>query len=224
VADQHNETSSTRDEEGDPRKWFVVAGVAALVVVAILVFASTDDGSESTDVATEAPAEQVATTTPAIPETVPAVDPPTECAPAAPIPPGVVDGKPETVDLPEVPPTTDVETTVLREGDGPETTDVSYVTVDYVGVSCTTGEQFDSSWDNGAPITVAIGNAPPTETAFTVIPGWSNGLIGQRQGSLVQIDIPPALAYGPEGRAPIPPNDPLTFVVDILEVSDTPPA
>ena len=113
---------------------------------------------------------------------------------------------------------------MLREGDGPEVTDVSYVTVDYVGVSCTTGEQFDSSWDNGAPITIAVGNAEPTSTAFTVIPGWSEGLIGQKQGSLINVDIPPDLAYGPGGRAPIPPNDPLTFVIDILEVSDTPPA
>ena len=71
---------------------------------------------------------------------------------------------------------------------------------------------------------MALQGAEPTATAFSVIPGWSEGLVGQRQGSLVQLDIPPALAYGPQGSGPIAPNDPLTFVVDILEVSDTPPA
>ncbi len=60
--------------------------------------------------------------------------------------------------------------------------------------------------------------------AFSVIPGWSDGLVGQRQGSLVQVDIPFAQAYGAEGRPPsIGPSDPLTFVVRVIEVSQEPP-
>ena len=115
--------------------------------------------------------------------------------------------------------------TVLEEGDGPEITDTSYVTVDYLGVSCSTGEQFDSSWDRGQPISIAMPGTAPTATAFSVIDGWNQGLLGQRQGDLVQIDIPSDLAYGEMGSPPaIAPNDPLTFVVRVVEVSDSAPA
>ena len=66
--------------------------------------------------------------------------------------------------------------------------------------------------------------AEPTDTAFSVIPGWNQGLEGQAEGSLVQLDIPSDLGYGPTGGQGIAPNDPLTFVIQIIEVSDTAPA
>jgi len=152
------------------------------------------------------------------------VDAPTACVDAQPLEPGVVDGKPETVELPDVPPTDAVETSVLRAGDGPEVTDSSYVTVHYVGIACSTGEAFDSSWDRGEPITAALGTATPTDTAFQVIEGWTLGLGGQSEGSLVQLDIPPAFGYGEMGSPPvINGNEPLTFVIELLTVSDTAP-
>lgn len=40
-------------------------------------------------------------------------------------------------------------------GDGPEATAGSRVSVHYVGVAWSTGEQFDASWDRGAPWTSA---------------------------------------------------------------------
>ena len=47
-----------------------------------------------------------------------------------------------------------------------------------------------------------------------MIPGWTKGLLGQKQGSTVQIDIPFEDAYGAAGRPPaIGPSDPLTFIV-----------
>jgi peptidylprolyl isomerase len=115
---------------------------------------------------------------------------------------------------------------VLAEVDGPEATSESYLTVEYLGISCGTGQQFDSSWDRDEPITIAMADAEETETAFSVIDGWTEGLSGQAQGSLVQIDIPFAKAYGAAGREPsIGPSDPLTFVVQIVEVADeAPPA
>jgi peptidylprolyl isomerase len=152
-------------------------------------------------------------------------DAPRFCTPTQALPDGVTPGKPETVETPREAPSGDRATaTVLEPGDGPKATDDSYVTVDYVGVSCASGQQFDSSWDNGAPITVALPGATPTATAFQVIEGWNQGLVGQRQGSLVQIDIPSDLAYGDQGQPPvIGPSDPLVFVVRILKVSDTAP-
>jgi peptidylprolyl isomerase len=152
-------------------------------------------------------------------------DAPRFCTPVVQLPKGVIDGKPETVETPrEAPDGPKATATVLEPGDGPKATAASYVTVHYVGVSCATGQQFDSSWDNGAPITVALPGATPTDTAFQVIEGWNQGLVGQREGSLVQIDIPSDLAYGDQGQPPtIGPSDPLVFVVRILKVSDTPP-
>lgn len=147
------------------------------------------------------------------------------CVDAQPLEPGIIEGKPESVELPDEAPTDEVGITVLREGDGPEVTDASYVTVHYSGIGCFSGEEFDSSWNRGEPITAALGTATPTATAFSVIPGWTEGLVGQQQGALVQIDIPSDLAYGPEGRPPtIAPNEPLTFVVDLVEVTEVPPA
>lgn len=151
-------------------------------------------------------------------------DSPRYCNAATDIPEGSREGKPLLVDMPVEAPTDGVEVTVLSEGDGPEAASDSYVTVDYLGVSCGSGRQFDSSWDREDPITVALVDATPTDTAFSVIPGWTEGLEGQVQGSIVQIDIPFELAYGAQGRPPdIGPSDPLTFVVEILEVADEAP-
>ncbi|MCU1368849.1 MAG: peptidylprolyl isomerase [Ilumatobacteraceae bacterium] len=147
---------------------------------------------------------------------------PESCAPVGEIP--EAEGKPTSIDAPSEPAKGDVKVTVLEEGDGPEATDTSYVTVHYVGVACSSGEQFDSSWDRGEPISIAMPGAPPTDTAFSVIPGWNQGLLGQKQGALVQLDIPSDLAYGPTGGQGIAPNDPLTFVIEVVKVSDTAPA
>jgi peptidylprolyl isomerase len=203
---------------------------AALTIAAVLTLGVAACGSEADDAATNATevdagadvtgapgTDPLATTTSAA--TRPA---PTECADAEPL--DGANGAPTEVELPDVPPTDEVAVTVLAEGDGPEVTDASYVTVDYLGIGCTTGAVFDSSFDRGQPITAALGTAVPTDTAFQVIPGWTDGLVGQREGSLVQLDIPPALAYGELGSPPvIEANEPLTFVVAIREVSDTAP-
>lgn len=196
--------------------------VVVAVVVAIGISFVGDSGSdESSSKATTT--TTTATTMPVIETTTTeAVPPPTECAPVAELTPA--EGKPTTVNAPTTPTTGDIVTTVLEPGDGPTVTDASYVTVDYLGISCSSGEQFDSSWDRGEPITIAMPSATPTETAFSVIPGWNQGILGQQQGALVQLDIPSELAYGATGNQGIAPNDPLTFVVRIIEVSDTPPA
>ena len=201
--------------------------VALGAVAVALVFATAACGSESSDGSSSSSGSKT-TTTAAVGDTEPgttSTDGPTECAEVGDIPAGAIDGKPTTVDLPSEPTTGDVETTVLTEGDGPEVTNSSYVTVHYLGVSCTSGQQFDSSWDTGQPITIAMPSAPPTSTAFSVIDGWNQGLLGQQQGATVQLDIPSELAYGAQGSPPaIAPNDPLTFVIEILEVSETAPA
>lgn len=192
------------------------AALAATALALALTVSACGSGSSGSEGAADA------TTTTAATAGADGTAGPTTCAAVGDIP--EAEGKPTTIDAPSKPTTGKVEVTVLEEGDGPEVTDASYVTVDYVGVACSSGEQFDSSWDRGQPISIAMPAAMPTDTAFSVIPGWNQGLLGQKQGALVQLDIPSDLAYGPQGGQGIAPNDPLTFVVEIVKVSDTAPA
>jgi FKBP-type peptidyl-prolyl cis-trans isomerase len=86
------------------------------------------------------------------------------------------------------------------------------VTVNYVGVLCKTGTEFDSSWKRNQPFTTAL-------TTGGVIPGWVKGIPGMRVGGRRELIIPPSLAYGKRGSPPtIPPNSALVFVVDLLSV------
>ena len=82
----------------------------------------------------------------------------------------------------------------------------------YVGVTFSSGQEFDSSWDRGQPFSFRLG-------AGDVIPGWDRGLVGMRRGGRRQLTIPPDLAYGEQGSPPaIGPNETLVFVVDLVAV------
>ena len=82
----------------------------------------------------------------------------------------------------------------------------------YLGVLSSDGTEFDNNYDSGQPLQLTLG-------ASRVIPGFEQGLIGAQQGSRIQIDIPPGLAYGDQGAgAIIKPGDSITFVVDITAV------
>jgi peptidylprolyl isomerase len=85
------------------------------------------------------------------------------------------------------------------------------VTVQYVGVSYSTGQQFEASWDHGQPFQFQLG-------AQMVIPGWDRGVAGMKEGGRRELVIPPDLAYGTEGRPGIAPNETLVFVIDLLSV------
>ena len=87
------------------------------------------------------------------------------------------------------------------------------LTVQYVGVSWSTGQEFDSSWSRGKkPFSFPLG-------AGQVIPGWDQGLVGMKQGGRRELVIPPNLAYGPQGQPPaIAPNETLIFVIDLQKV------
>jgi peptidylprolyl isomerase len=99
------------------------------------------------------------------------------------------------------------------KGKGPAARPGETLTVNYVGVAFSTGEEFDSSWDRGQPLAVPLG-------AHKVIRGWERGLVGMRKGGRRILTIPPELAYGSEGYPPaIAPNETLIFVVDAVSVS-----
>jgi peptidylprolyl isomerase len=100
----------------------------------------------------------------------------------------------------------------IVKGKGPAAKPGDTVTVNYVGVSFSTGDEFDASWDKGQPFDVALG-------AGRVIEGWEKGLVGMRKGGRRMLTIPPQLGYGPEGYPPtIAPNETLVFVIDALSI------
>jgi peptidylprolyl isomerase len=132
-------------------------------------------------------------------------------------------GKPQSVDMPVKVPVDKVITKDLEVGEGEKVGKNRYVTVDYLGLSCLDGKQFDSSWDRGTHLTAALGTATPSGDAGTVIPGWSSGLETARVGGLRQMEIPFPLAYGSQGGNGIGADASLVFVVRILSVSDKAP-
>lgn len=99
----------------------------------------------------------------------------------------------------------------LKVGDGAEVVATSSVTVDYIGVACSTGKIFDSSYSRGEPATFPLDG---------VIKGWSEGLLGMKVGGERLLGIPSDMAYGASGQgADIGPNEALWFVVTLKSVS-----
>ena len=118
-----------------------------------------------------------------------------------------------TIDKPEgdIPFELGIDDIVVGEGD--EATKGSKVSVHYVGVAFSTGEEFDASWNRGQPFGFKLG-------AGQVIPGWDAGVEGMKVGGRRKLTIPSAMAYGARGAGGvIPPHEPLVFVVDLLSVA-----
>ena len=120
--------------------------------------------------------------------------------------------KPE-IDAPLDPAPTDLVVRDLIEGDGAEAKAGDTVTVHYVGVEYVSGEEFDSSWNRGAPLSFPLG-------AGRVIQGWDQGIQGMKVGGRRQLVIPAHLAYGDRGAGGvIAPGETLIFVCDLMDVS-----
>jgi peptidylprolyl isomerase len=98
-------------------------------------------------------------------------------------------------------------------GSGEEAVAGRIVEVHYVGVSWSTGKQFDASWDRGDTFKFGLGKGQ-------VIAGWDQGVAGMKVGGRRRITIPPMLAYGKRGAGGvIGPDETLVFVVDLISVS-----
>ncbi|GAA3102689.1 FKBP-type peptidyl-prolyl cis-trans isomerase [Nonomuraea sp. NPDC049421] len=120
--------------------------------------------------------------------------------------------KPE-IDFPGGNPPADLEIEDITVGDGPEAKSGQQVQVHYVGVSFSSGEEFDASWNRGQPFEFPLG-------AGRVIGGWDKGVVGMKVGGRRKLVIPPHLGYGTRGAPPrIKPNETLIFVVDLLAVN-----
>ena len=116
------------------------------------------------------------------------------------------------VTIPDQEPPTDMVVDDVDEGDGDEAVAGSTVTVHYVGVSWSTGEQFDASWKRMEPIRFGLGQGQ-------VILVWYDGVLGMMVGGPRRLTIPPHMGYGRAGAGGvIAPNETLVFVVDLLGV------
>ena len=107
------------------------------------------------------------------------------------------------------PPPTDLIKEDLKVGDGAEVAASNTLEVNYIGVSCSTGKIFDSSWSRNQTASFALNQ---------VIVGWQQGLVGMKVGGERLLGIPSALAYGAQGRPGIAPDEALWFVVDVVSV------
>lgn len=139
-----------------------------------------------------------------------------EVAPVAGLPTVEADGvSPAVITIPagEDPPGT-LTVQPLIKGEGKAVQAGNTIKVHYTGVTWSTGEQFDSSLQEGAQAfetPIGLGR---------VIPAWDEGLVGQTVGSRVLLIAPPVTAYGEtkSDQAPLG-GETLVFVVDILSAN-----
>jgi peptidylprolyl isomerase len=108
-------------------------------------------------------------------------------------------------------PPTKLKTKVIKKGTGKEIKKGNNISVNYSGVVWGNITPFDSSFTKGTPF--------ETKIPGSVIDGWNEGLIGQKQGSRVMLVIPPDKGYGDQAQENIPANSTLVFVIDIVKVT-----
>lgn len=123
----------------------------------------------------------------------------------------MADTKPD-VTVPAGEPPADMVVEDLEVGEGTEAVAGATVTVHYVGVAWSDGNQFDASWDRNDTFAFRLG-------AGQVITGWDEGVAGMRIGGRRRITIPPHKGYGAAGAGGvIKGGETLVFVVDLLNV------
>jgi cyclophilin family peptidyl-prolyl cis-trans isomerase len=113
------------------------------------------------------------------------------------------------------PPPTKLVIKDLKTGTGAVVPKGATVTVQYIGVACSTGKIFDSSYSRGESATFPLSG---------VIQGWTDGIPGMRVGGLRLLGIPSGEAYGAQGSpGAIAPNEALWFVVQMVKIGAAAP-
>jgi peptidylprolyl isomerase len=120
--------------------------------------------------------------------------------------------KKPVVTVPDELPPEKLEIRDIVKGSGPKAKTGDTVSMQYVGLTWSTGVEFDASWDRGEPFKFQLG-------AGKVIKGWDQGIPGMQKGGRRELTIPADLAYGAQGQPPdIGPNECLRFIVDLVKV------
>ena len=99
----------------------------------------------------------------------------------------------------------------VAEGTGPGAAAGQMLTVDYIGMLASNGWVFD----NGRDFEFVLDGE-------NVIDGWADGLAGMKVGGVRRLTIPSNQAYGPAGRASIPPDAGLIFEVKLTSIEPAP--
>lgn len=187
---------AARARKRNRQRMLVAVVVSILVIGLIASFAlTTNEDGQATDVTTEDSKPEADVASAKGKPCVKVADPLPEGAPEVPIQTG--------------PPPKDLVVEDLKEGTGAEVKESDALTVHYIGVSCSTGRIFDSSYSRGEPASFSLSG---------VISGWTQGIPGMKVGGQRLLGIPSELAYGSEGRAPtIAPDEALWFVVEVLD-------
>jgi FKBP-type peptidyl-prolyl cis-trans isomerase len=109
---------------------------------------------------------------------------------------------------------TKLKVEVLTEGTGATVKATDSINSSYFGWTAD-GKIFDSSKKKSSD------DAPITFSLSGVITGWTEGLTGQKVGSVVRLTIPADKAYGAQESGIIPANSPLEFIVEIHKIDNT---
>ncbi len=97
---------------------------------------------------------------------------------------------------------------IAGDGNGARPGPTDMVTVHYVG-TLADGQEFDSSIKRGEPTSFPLNR---------VIKGWQEGVALMGVGDKVELAIPYQLAYGADGKGPIPGAATLLFTVELLGI------
>lgn len=97
---------------------------------------------------------------------------------------------------------------IAGDGSGARPGPTDRVTVHYVG-TLANGQEFDSSIKRGEPTSFPLNR---------VIRGWQEGVALMGVGDKVELAIPYQLAYGADGKGPIPGAATLLFTVELLGI------
>jgi peptidylprolyl isomerase len=117
-----------------------------------------------------------------------------------------------SISIPQETPPVELVKTDITVGSGDEAVKGKNVSVHYVGVAWSNGQEFDASWNRGEAFEFRLG-------AGQVIQGWDDGVAGMKVGGRRQLTIPPDMGYGSRGAGGvIKGGETLVFVVDLLNV------
>ncbi len=97
---------------------------------------------------------------------------------------------------------------IAGDGSGPRPTVEDTVTVHYAGTFLD-GTGFDSSYDRGEPASFPLGR---------LVKAWQLAIPQMGVGDTIELYAPADLAYGPQGRGPVPGNATLIFKVELIGI------
>lgn len=121
----------------------------------------------------------------------------------------MTDGKPELTMAEGVAAPAELTVAPLIKGPGAAIAETSTIQVRYRAWTYADGELWQDAWQ------------PQEGPLANLIPGWTEGLLGQTGGSRVMLVVPPAMAYPdglPQATPTLAPAQTLVYVIDILNV------